>query len=226
MWYGYGERDAIRNALHAAYKADEAAATVTTIQSDFEKSFWNAAQEERDEAVDAIQENTKISHIAPTEIRESADAVKNEEVNSNGITENGTDTPAVHEPVRGSEGPARLLEGVEPAAVQGSDDGRQPVQPGSDQGPGDAGRDRRADAAGNVSERGQGDSLGGNLQQLPAVTEGSDALTSHAAAKEYAESKGYRIEINKLSATKNIVQVDIYDGLKLAGSQDQNFPVG
>ena len=162
LWYGYADRETITDALHAAYGPE---------QSDFEKAFWDATQEERDEVVEAISQNTKISHIAPTEIRESADAANKEEVISNVESENGPDTPAVHEPVRGSEGPARLLEGVEPEAVQGSDEGRQPVQTGSDQGTGDAGRDRRADAAGPVPERGAGDRLGGDLQQLPAVTE-------------------------------------------------------
>ena len=141
----------------------------------------------------------------------TVDPTKNEEVTNHGESETGTDARAVHEPVRGSEGPARLLEGVEPEAVHGSDEGRQPVQSGSDQGTGDAGRDRRADPEGSTLLRSTGDRLGGDLQQLQAVTEKPDALTSHAAAKEYAESKGYRIEINKLAAKKNIVQVDIYD---------------
>ena len=215
LWYGYGERDAIRNALHAAYKADEAAATATPEQSDFEKSFWNATQEERDEVVNAIQENTKISHIAPTEIRERADAVENKEVNDNGITENGTDTPAVHEPVRGSEGSARLLEGVEPETVHGSNEGRQPVQSGSDQGAGDAGRDGRADIpAEDSSEPSTGDRVGGNLQQLPAVTEAAEGATlskEEQAARDYAAKKGHRIALNSLSAQKGITQVDMYD---------------
>ena len=173
VWYGKADRQAITDALNAAYEAEKAETSAPAPQqSDFEKAFWNATQEERDEVVDAIHQNTKITHIAPTEIRESADAVKNEEVKNNGTeSENGTDTPAVHEPVRGSEGPARLLEGVEPETVRGSGEGRQPVQSGSDQGTGDAGRDRRTDAEGNVSERGTRDRVGGDLQQLPAVSE-------------------------------------------------------
>ena len=94
------------------------------------------------------------------------------EVTDNGKeSETGTDTRTVHEPVRGGEGSARLLEGVEPESVRRGSEGRQPVQSGSDQGTGDAGRDRRADAAGNVSERSTGDRVGGDLQQLPAVSE-------------------------------------------------------
>ena len=125
--------------------------------------------ENRDDARDDIIAVARVSKLLDE--REAETTKPNEEVITNGITENGTDTPAVHEPVRGSEGPARLLEGVEPEAVHGSDEGRQPVQSGSGQGAGDAGRDRRADAEGNVSERGTRDRVGGDLQQLPAVTE-------------------------------------------------------
>ena len=125
--------------------------------------------ENRDDAKDdiiAVARNSKL-----LDERDAETTKPNEEVTSNVESETGTDARAVHEPVRGSEGPARLLEGVEPEAVHGSDEGRQPVQSGSDQGTGDAGRDRRADAAGAVSERGTRDRVGGDLQQLPAVTE-------------------------------------------------------
>ena len=175
-----------------------------TIYSSYTPGF--ATREEAIADLVDVARNNKLLDKKPTETTKPK-----EEVNNNGITENGTDTPAVHESVRGSEGTARLLETVEPEPVQGSDEGREPVQTGSYQGTGDAGRDRRADASGDVSERGTRDRVGGDLQQLPSVTEETDSLTSHAAAKEYAESKGYRIEINKLSAKKNIIQVDIYD---------------
>ena len=191
--------------------------------------YTSELYENRDDARDdiiAVARASKLLDEKPTETTKP-----NEEVKDNGKeSEAGTDTPAVHEPVRGSEGPARLLEGVEPEAVHGSDDGRQPVQSGSDQGTGDAGRDRRADAEGSVPERGTRDRVGGDLQQLPAVTETvtdtnvgdktaednnvpskSDIMNTHAAAKQYAADKGYRIEINKQAARKQMVQVDIYD---------------
>ena len=171
----------------------------------YASELYDTWEEARDDII-AVARASKLLDEKPAETTKP-----NEEVNNNVESENGTDTPAVHEPVRGSEGPARLLEGVEPETVRGSDEGREPVQSGSDQGAGDAGRDRRADAPGNAPERGTRDRVGGDLQQLPAVAEETDLLTSHAAAKEYAEGKGYRIEINKLSAKKNIIQVDIYD---------------
>ena len=173
VWYGKAERSAITKTLNEAFETEKAASTAAEpVQSDFEKSFWNASQAERDEVVEAINQNTKISHIAPTDIRESVNMENVEEVTDNGKeSENGTDARTVHEPVRGSEGSARLLEGVEPEIVRGSSDGRQPVQSGSDQGTSDAGRDRRADAAGSVSKRSAGNRVGGDLQQLPAVSE-------------------------------------------------------
>ena len=178
------------------------------------------------------------------------------EVVNNVESETGTDARTVHEPVRGSEGSARLLEGVEPEAVHGSDEGRQPVQSGSDQGTVDAGRDRRADPEGAELPRSTGDRVGGDLQQLPDSGTGTDrpgaglsgtvqeerndhdrgrtgsldgelrvnedatdnnvgskegTMNTHVAAKEYAAAKGYRIEINKQAARKQMEQVDIYD---------------
>lgn len=51
---------------------------------------------------------------------------------------------------------------------------------------------------GDVGERGQ-------------EAQRDDVLTSYNEAKAYAEEKGYKIELNKLSAKKNIIQVDIHD---------------
>ena len=164
-------------------KQEESQGSPAPEQSEFEKAFWSATQEERDEVVDAINQNTKITHIAPTEIRESAEI--SEEVTNNGESETGTDARAVHEPVRGSEGPARLLEGVEPEAVHGSDGGRQPVQSGRDQGTGDAGRDRRTDPEGSVLPRSTGDRVGGDLQQLQSVSE--DATDNNVGDKLHEE---------------------------------------
>ena len=125
----------------------------------YASELYETWEEARDDII-AVARASKLLDEKPAETTKP-----NEEVNNNVESENGTDTPAVHEPVRGSEGPSRLLEGVEPEVVRGSDEGRQPVQSGSDQGTGDAGRDRRADAPGNVSERGTRDRVGGDLQQ-------------------------------------------------------------
>lgn len=126
--------------------------------------------ENRDDARDDIIAAARSGHLLDGDTVETTKP--NEEVTENGEeSKNGSDTPAVSEPVRGSEGPARLLEGVEPETVRGGDEGREPVSAGGDQGTADAGRDRRADAAGDVPERGTRDRVGGDLQQLSAVTE-------------------------------------------------------
>ena len=202
----------------------------------YASELYETWEEARDDII-AVARNNKLLDEKPTETTKPV-----EEVNNNVESENGTDTPAVHEPVRGSEGPSRLLEGVEPETVRGSSEGRQPVQSGGDQGTGDAGRDRRTDAPGNAPERGTRDRVGGDLQQLPDAGTGAERSDaglsgtvqeerndhdrgrtgrldgelrvndeSYAAAKEYAESKGYRIALNKLAAQKRMVQVDIYD---------------
>lgn len=182
VWYGYGNRADITDALRAAYEVEETteeepAVTVeeTPAQVEFEKKFREATQAERDEVVQAIDENMgKISHMYPTEIRGEQTVENIEEVTSNAKeSTNGTDNAAVHEPVRGSEGTPQLLEGVESETVRRSDEGRESVQSGSDQGTENAGRDRQSDAAGTVSERGERDRVGGDLQQLSGVTEES-----------------------------------------------------
>ena len=178
-------------------------------QSDFEKAFWNASQAERDEVVDAINENTKISHMAPTETRESVDAVNNEEVTKNG--ENVDNRATVQQPVTDGQGASRLLDEVETGTVPGTESAGEPVD-----GPGERGQQTVRDGDQSDAERvGRGSSEGsgqsGDLRGADRVTEESGTINTHAAAKEYAEGKGYRIELNKLAAKKNIIQVDIYD---------------
>ena len=219
-------------------------------QSDFEKAFWNATQEERDEVVDAINQNINISHIAPTEIRESAEI--SEEVSTDGTEETGTVLPH-----RGDgQGTARLLGEVEAGAVPGAESAGEPVgssgqrgnetgrhdrrddakrhERGHGEGSGQS-RDLRPDGERNGRDRGDGagsaqpgevqpvsgDSAHGgrglNAEDVTDNNVGSnDSMNTHAAAKEYAAKKGYRIEINKTSAKKRIVQVDIYDKNNLA----------
>ena len=118
VWYGKADRNAITEALNKAFEAETVEpADSAPEQSEFEKAFWNATQEERDEVVDAINQNTKITHIAPTEIRERVDAETNEEVTDNG--ENADTQGAVLEAEPDGRGAARLLDEVEAGDVQG-----------------------------------------------------------------------------------------------------------
>ena len=138
----------------------------STIYSSYTPGF--ATREEAIADLVAVARNNKLlgeSQVAKTE--EVTDHVEESRI--------GPDTPAVHEPVRGSEGTARLLEGVEPETVRGSSEGREPVQSGGDQGAADAGRDGRTDLpAEDASEPGTRDRVGGDLQQLPDTGTGTD----------------------------------------------------
>lgn len=77
VWYGKTSHDVIAEALNKAYEAEQAPAPVDTKpteetpKSDFAKVWESATQEAKDEIIQAIYENTKISHMAPTEVRET-----------------------------------------------------------------------------------------------------------------------------------------------------------
>ena len=184
-----------------------------TIYSSYTPGF--ATREEAITDLVAVARNNKL-----LDEREAETTKPKEEVQNGKESENGSDTPAVHEPVRGSEGPARLLEGVEQEAVRGSDEGRQPVQSGSDQGTGDAGRDRPADAAGDVSERGPGDRLGGDLQQLPAVTE--DVTDISVGDKSAEDTKSGSTDPVKLHE----IVIDLTAQRSTENPKGSNFVIG
>ena len=181
VWYGYGNREDITNTLRAAYEAENAEPSATEPeQSDFEKAFWNASQAERDEVVDAINENTKITHMAPTEIRESADAGINEEVTENG--ENADNQATVQQPEPDGSGAARLLDEVETGDVQADGSSGNVVADTGERGP-QAGRDGdRPDTQRSGSGSGEGSSQSGNLRGPDRVTE--DVADTNVGSKE------------------------------------------
>lgn len=116
------------------------------------------------------------------------------------VEETGTVLPHRSDGERAS----RLLAESQTEDVQGDGAERNPVDNAGERG-GEARRDdNRLDAEGTRGRSGERDSESGDLRR-------DDGLTSYEAAKSYAEEKGYRIEINKLTAKKNIIQVDIYD---------------
>lgn len=173
VWYGKTDQKTIVDALDKAYQPEVPA------KSDFATAFENATQAERDEVVEAIEKNMgKISHIQPTEIREpvapvntaEAENTTEEAVIHGKESENGSDTGAVQQPDAPGEGTPRLLDGVEPETVQPGGDGRGSVRTGIVDGTADAGSDGPSDAAGSESARSTLDGVGGDLQQLPAVT--------------------------------------------------------
>ena len=117
----------------------------------------------RQEAVADLVNVAKNNNLLST-YQNKEDIVHGEE------SENRPDPGAVQQPDAPGEGTPRLLEGVEPQAVQPGSDGRRPVRTGEDHGTADAGSDGQSDAAGSEPARSTLDSVGGDLQQLPAVT--------------------------------------------------------
>lgn len=131
VWYGKTSHDAIVDALNKAYEAESS----TEAKSDFMKSWEKATQAEKDEVVEAINQNTKFSHIAPTEIREEipAQAENITEDNDNG-TENEVNEGAVHSPQSDGDGAARLLDELQAGDVQRAGGQRETVASAEDRG--------------------------------------------------------------------------------------------
>lgn len=131
VWYGKTSHDAIVDALNKAYEAESS----PEAKSDFMKSWERATQAEKDEVVDAIYQNTKLSYIAPTEIREEipAQAENITEDNDNG-TENEVNERAVHSPQSDGDGAARLLDELQAGDVQRAGGQREAVASAEDRG--------------------------------------------------------------------------------------------
>lgn len=131
VWYGKTSHDAIVDALNKAYEADSS----PEAKSDFMKSWERATQAEKDEVVDAIYQNTKLSYIAPTEIREEipAQAENITEDNDNG-TENEVNERAVYSPQSDGDGAARLLDELQAGDVQRAGGQREAVASAEDRG--------------------------------------------------------------------------------------------
>ena len=165
IWYGKTTHEAIREALDQAYAAEASPAEEPAPPYDFETSFRNAPQEERDEVVDAINRNTMVWHVAPTEIREEtpaqAETIKEEKENG---SESEIDGRAVQQPESDGNGASRILEEVQAEDVQGTGGQREAVAPDKERG-GQAERDGdRTDAADRTGRR-ERDGQSGDLRR-------------------------------------------------------------
>ena len=130
-------------------------------------------------------------------------AAEKQEVTDNG--ENVDNAGAVQQPELHRQGDARLLDEVEAGDVPGDGAERDAVGSAAERGqPTVRDGGRPGERAGDGSGHGDGSSESGDLRR-------DDGLTNYESAKAYAKGKGYRIELNKLSAKKHIIQVDIYD---------------
>ena len=184
VWYGKADRSDITKALNEAFEAEKAEPTAAAPeQSDFEKAFWNASQAERDEVVEAINQNTKITHIAPTEIRESVSAEISEEVTSNGTEEAGTVLPHRSD----GQGTARLLGEVEAGAVPGTERAGEPVDGSGKRGNETGRHDHRADAERHERGHGEGSSQSGDLRRTDRVTTAEDTNVPSKKAEKLHE---------------------------------------
>ena len=197
VWYGKTDRQTITDALNAAYEAENAEpATAEPVQSDFEKKFWSASQEERDEVVEAINQNTKIDHIAPSEIRESVDVVKNEGVTSNG--ENVDNPGAVLTAELDRPGDARLLDEGETGDVPGDGTGRDAVADTGERGQ-PAVRDggKPGQRTENGSGHGEGSRESGDLRGPDRVTAGKTATDNSVGDKKTPTDKDTNVLTKK-----------------------------
>ena len=159
VWYGKADRNAITKALNEAFESEQ---VQELQQSEFEKAFWNASQAERDEVVEAINQNTKISHIAPTEIRTGVNAEEKQEVTDNGENADNQGAVLQHEP--DGRGTAQLLDEAEAEDVPGDGGSGDAVGDPAERGQ-TAGRDDdRPDPQRSGGGHGEGSSQSGDLR--------------------------------------------------------------
>jgi N12 class adenine-specific DNA methylase len=188
--------------------------------SNARNTLLNSMFATREEAVSdliAAARNAKLFRDASVETTKPK-----EEVTDNGRTENGTDQEAVPEPQRRGAEPARLLDAVEPEAVPGGSEGRQPVRTVPDEGAGAAGRDGRADPpAEDAGERGQRDRLAGDLQQLQPVTED---VTDKNVGNKSAEDKNVPGKSDPVKLRE--IVVDLTEQRSTESPRGGNFVIG
>ena len=243
LWYGYAERGAITDALNKAYESEtvsemetvgETVDTPTEIvgetekkPSDFETAFWNATQEERDEVVEAINENTKISHVAPTEIREQVvpeEAItpteKTEEAINNG-TENVDNGETVLEPDTDGQGTSRLLDESQVEDVQ-RDESERDLVDDAGQRESETSRDGdRADTDAGDS-RSEGSSESGDLRRNDELTDSSESVTDTNVGDKLHEEVEKQIEQKSTEKPKgNNFVID--DSLNLPRGEKARF---
>ena len=196
IWYGKGDRADIVKALREAYQSEttaeetaESPVAETENKSDFAKAFENATQAERDEVVDAINANTKLSHMAPTEIRET-ETTTNKEVKPNG--KNADNQGTVQQPDTDRQGTSRLLDELQAEDVQGNGTDGQSVGTDREEGSVAGRHDLRADSA----DRDRGSDGDGESRDLrnDGLTEQTEELAEtverEIAQKSTVEPKG------------------------------------
>ena len=151
-----------------------------------------------------VRLNADVTNTKPSKLKSFSNKMQSQiakqEVKPN--VENADNQGTVLEPDTDRAGTARPLDEGQAEDVRGAGTDGQPVEPDREEGSGAGRHDSQPDPV-SWDRGSDGDGESRDLR--------NDGLKTHAEAKAYAEEKGYRIELNKLAAKKNIIQVDIYD---------------
>ena len=180
IWYGRTTHETISKALDNVYN-EEKESSANEEKSDFMKSWEKASQEEKDEVINAINENTKISHMYPTEIREDNTSYESEyqeveQNETNGGQERSSETirkdnnGAVLQSESDGEGTARLLDERKEGDVQRVSGRREAMESTSERGE-QTERDSNREHAGSGISRSEGTSESGDLRRDGILTE-------------------------------------------------------
>lgn len=216
VWYGKTTHEAISEVLDKVYAAENKAAEEP--RSDFAKVWERATQAEKDEVIEAIQENTKLSNIAPTEIREDTETKKEEMRHGESETDEGT----VQQPESDGNGAARVLEEVQAEDVQRAGGQRAAVEPDTERG-GPA--ERNGDTADTADRAGgrEGNGQSGDLRRDGAeLTEGEEKAEKKSKKKQLKETVSRQVEQQSTEKPKGSNFV-IGESLQLPSGEKARF---
>ena len=209
-------------------------ATIEEKPSDFETAFWNASQAERDEVVEAINENTKLSHMMPTEIRGEKPTSTVEEVKTN--VEDVDNRGAVSQSDADRAGDSPVLEGLQaqdvPRDGAGGDSVGDPVQRGQE-----AGRSglQSDNSTGDVGGHGDGSRESADLRRDDGLSSDDapiydihatfdsliDKVSDENVAAGIAKAKAeYHVNDEEIFAIDSYVKGRAYDLSRLQRSGD------
>lgn len=216
VWYGKTTHEAISEVLDKVYAAENK--TAEEPKSDFAKVWERATQAEKDEVIDAIQENTKLSYVAPTEIREDTET-KREEMK---YGESETDEGTVQQPESDGNGAARVLEEVQTEDVQRAGGQRAAVEPDTERrGPAERNGDT-ADTADRAGRR-EGNGQSGDIRRDRAeLTEGEEKAEKKAKKKQLKETVSRQVEQQSTEKPKGSNFV-IGESLQLPSGEKARF---
>lgn len=191
--------------------------------SDFEKSFWNASQEERDEVVDAVNANTGFTRMRPAEIYGENTSLSVEETNitKQEVTQNGENADneaAVPQSHADRQGDSRVLDELETRDVSGDASERDSLAGAVQREREIARDDHSADAGRSEREHGEGSGKSRDLRRDDGLTQeeiSQKAEELHEEVKTQIEQKS-----TEMPKGKNFV---IGDSLSLPNGEKARY---